>query len=170
MKLNNKLSLPLSTAHSTFPRKNKGAHRVEIHRPRQNSIRYITPGRTHQHPYTTSQSKPTHHTSRTPFSTRNTMLLIITACLATLCTCLAVVHQRHSLLLTPHFYILHATTSIAFSTALYNMDAEPWAYLLGFAGLSLYAVVRTFHRKYRGGSLNKNVSDRNNRRARRRER
>jgi hypothetical protein len=98
------------------------------------------------------------------------MLLIITACLTTLCASLAILHQRHSQLSTPYLSVLCAAASIAFSTTLYNINAEPWAYLLGGASLSLYTTVKTFQRKYHGVSPNKNVPDRNNRRARRRER
>jgi hypothetical protein len=98
------------------------------------------------------------------------MLSTLTALLI-LCTSLAILlHQNNSQLPTPHLYILYTTAAFASTALLINIDAEPWAYLLAGAGSSLYATIRAFHRKYHGFTPNKNVQDRNNRRARRRER
>jgi len=97
-------------------------------------------------------------------------MLLLAASLLALFTSLALlVRQNHSQPPTLHLYILYATTSTAFSTTLYTIDAEPWAYLLGGASLSLYATIRTFHRKYHKITL-KGPREGSNRRARRRER
>lgn len=78
--------------------------------------------------------------------------------------------RSNSQLSTPYLSILYATTSIAFSATLYNINAEPWAYLLGGAGLSLYITIKTFHRRYHKVTLKGPRDGGNNRRARRRER
>jgi hypothetical protein len=88
-----------------------------------------------------------------------------------LCTSLALLlRQNHSQFPTPYLSILYTTTSLTFSTTLYTIDAEPWAYLLGGAGLLLYITIRTFHRKYHKVTLKGPRDGGNNRRARRRER
>jgi hypothetical protein len=98
-------------------------------------------------------------------------MLPIIASLLTLSISLALLLRQHHLQLsTFRLYTLYATTSIAFSTTLYNIDAEPWAFLLGGAGLSLYITIKTFHQKYHKVTLKGPRDGGNNRRARRRER
>lgn len=97
------------------------------------------------------------------------MLSTIPSLLALSTSLALLLRQNNSQPPTLRLYIVYATTSIAFSTNLYFVDAEPWAYLLGGASLSLYAIIRTFHRKYHKISL-KGPREGSNRRARRRER
>lgn len=98
-------------------------------------------------------------------------MLFTIASLLTLRISLALLlRQNHPQFPTPHLSVLYATISIAFSTTLYSIDAEPWAYLLGGAGLSLYITIKTFHRKYHKVTLKGPRDGGNNRRARRRER
>lgn len=98
------------------------------------------------------------------------MLPTIAAFLS-LCASLAILHQAHAQLSAARFGIICAAASIASIVFLINIDAEPWAYLLCCAGVSLYSTIATFHRKYHKISPNsKGSQDRNNRRARRRER
>jgi hypothetical protein len=92
------------------------------------------------------------------------------ASLLTLITTLFILYKNlHSDLSTPHLSILYTTIAIASLSTLYTLDAEPWAYLLCLAGLSLYTTIRTFYRKYHKISL-KGPREGSNRRARRRER
>ena len=159
------------TAHSTIPRTSKGARRVvpQSISPKQHTLHHARKNSSVSIHRSTNQTN--NYPPSLPFSTQNnSMLSIITACMATLCPSLAILHQRRTQLSTPQLYILWTIVSVVFTTTLYNIDAEPWAYLLGFASLSLYITIRSFQRKYHGVSLNKNVPDRNNRRARRRER
>lgn len=127
---------------------------------------------------TTIQSTATIHPKKiktndssieTFFLKSDTMLLLSASLLALFTSIALLLRHNHSQPPTLLLYILYATTSIAFSTTLHSVDAEPWAYLLGGASLSLYATIKTFHWKYHKITL-KGPREGSNRRARRRER
>jgi len=127
-----------------------------------------------RHPQHNPYNKTRNHNnspSINPAPSPTTMLPMTAFLLALIATLALIVylHRNHSQLSTPRLYILYATTSITFSTTLYNIQAEPWAYLLGGAVLSLYIITRMFHRKYHKITL-KGPREGSNRRARRRER